>query len=363
MIDSLRSLSSSLLSLVNPDDVAGPPPPDDPAAGEASPPELAGPEATGEPLPDATAGEPLPDPAAPADDATSLVPDWAHQFLTQYIPGQIDPALLQNAFPTGATTGANETTATEGASAVRPNTKVYGSEQEARQAIADKAIEYAGSGAHNEKEKYLDILAGKDALPYERKDMLSRSSCALFARGVLRESGCGSKYLAKFQAWPLNLDKPEGKKDINALVDVKRAAQEKDAWVGESNFNPAFPSCAPFPKTGDMVAIHDGDGKHEHMIVLTSDFRPDPNRPGDFLVNTVEGGQGNYTEKNDYSDAFGTPPGVARKRPKGQGDNEPRRFRMDGKGKLWTVNPKTNQLSKSIFGYANVGKMMGPYNG
>lgn len=78
MIDRLNSLSSTLMSYLAPDDVAGPPPPDDPDTGEPTSPNLNDVAVTGAPPDAVAAGGAAPERSEPADDAATLVPDWAH---------------------------------------------------------------------------------------------------------------------------------------------------------------------------------------------------------------------------------------------------------------------------------------------
>jgi len=298
-------------------------------------------------------------------DAMQTVANWGEQYLRQWFPANRgDLPTVVNRFPpantgttaTGGTTGPEKTTATH------ETTGAYASEKEARQAVAQTAIEYAGTGAHHEKEKYVDLLAGPNDNAQIRRDMLGMSSCGLFARGVLRKAGFEHTLMDRPYV-PGGGKSPDGTRyKSNVMVELKKMAQSKDAWVENPQFAAATVEPSQLPKTGDVVMIHDVKGGKEHAIVFTSDPRPDPEHPGDFLVNTAEGGQGNYTKHDDRTKAYGTSAGTP---PPGQEDtvNPPRRMRVDSAGRLRMVSQTTGAMGRAVYGWADAGKMMGPYRG
>ena len=144
-------------------------------------------------------------------------------------------------------------------------------------AVRDKicaiAKEYAGTGATHNPDKYLELLAGDVEPEATRKGMLYMSSCALFARGVLRKAGCQSELLSK----PYRIG--------NAVSDLFAIAYGKNAWVK------ADPTLVPKP--GDIFVIFNADnGSDAHVGTIVSVVGKS-SVDGSVTLGTCEGGQGN----------------------------------------------------------------------
>lgn len=209
----------------------------------------------------------------------------------------------------------------------------------ARAAITQGALPYAGTGAHNQPDRYLEILAGPGDDPKTREEMLKQSSCALFARGALRKAGVEDGRLERTYV--------RGK----AVSDVEGIAMARGAWVDTTSKGGAK---GKLPQKGDVIVIDDSPRKydpktgdpiyHEHVIVVVGEPRQDPSNPKHYLVDTVEGGQGAGGRE---SHAFGVPePGASKALP-------PRVIERRDDGTLWMGKRK-------VMGWADGGKVANP---
>jgi hypothetical protein len=154
---------------------------------------------------------------------------------------------------------------------------------DARAAIAQIALKYAGTGARNQPDRYLEILASPGDEPETLDAMRTWSSRLLFARGVLRKSGVEDDCFGRDYAG-------------DAAGDVEYAACRRRAWVDVSRG-----ARGKMPQQGDVVLLVDGQPYRynprtgdpiyrERFVVLVGS--PRPKNPGRFLVDTVEGGHG-----------------------------------------------------------------------
>jgi hypothetical protein len=152
-----------------------------------------------------------------------------------------------------------------------------------RDHIAAIANRYKDTSANDEDAEkralYRHILTGDMESPQMTLSMMTMSSCALLARGVLREAGVQHDILKA----PYVVE--------HALSDVTSIAKAKGAWVDASKATSAL------PRKGDAVLL----SPPEHVIILVSEPRVNPNNPNEHVIDTVEGGQGDGTKAEAFT--------------------------------------------------------------
>jgi hypothetical protein len=131
--------------------------------------------------------------------------------------------------------------------------------------IVAAATSYAGTGASSNPDRYLELLMGPGDT--DKNAFLGMSSCALFARGVMRIAGVDHPILKS--AYRVQ----------HAVSDVLEIGQSKDAYVTPSGETGAQ------PREGDIFWIKTPGKNDDHVEVIVDVRAP-------WTFTTVAGGQG-----------------------------------------------------------------------
>ncbi len=155
-----------------------------------------------------------------------------------------------------------------------------------RARIAQAALAHVDCSSIKNATLYQDVVRRPaDASPMLDAFYLhnrSMSSCALFALGVLRLSGCvEAECVAPYF--------PRGGPERDAVIDVQVLARRFDAWVTSSPPVPMF-------RMGDIWIVCDEHGNDPHVGVCVEDAVSMPD--GVRTVKTVEGGQSSGSDSS-----------------------------------------------------------------